>query len=115
MEFPIKVKFRQFTSTMPREHRKRGKKKKGNADIVEPAGNLTQAQDDADPEQPYVQWMHTNDEPNLDAPFGYVEADVKAYFRTVDAKIQDWQAQDQRQEIIDEEGNTNEGMVIRLV
>lgn len=95
---------------MPREHRKRGKKKKGNADTVEPAEKETYHQDDVELEQPQAQWMHTNDEPNLDAPFGYVEADVKAYFRTVDAKIQEWQVQDQRQELVDEEGNTNEGM-----
>ena len=95
---------------MPREHRKRGKKKKGNADVDEPTGTVNHTQDDFELEQPQVQWMHTNDGPNLDAPFGYVEADVKAYFRTVDAKIQDWQAQDQRQEFVDDEGNTNEGM-----
>ncbi|KAF8607482.1 ARM repeat-containing protein [Ceratobasidium sp. AG-I] len=100
---------------MPREHRKRGKKKKGNADVDEPAGTIAHTQDDFEPEQPQVQWMHTNDEPNLDAPFGYVEADVKAYFRTVDAKIQDWQTQDQTQELVDEEGNTNEDKRMFLV
>jgi nucleolar protein 9 len=28
---------------------------------------------------------------NPEAPFGYVDADVKAYFRTVDSQMRDWQ------------------------
>jgi nucleolar protein 9 len=93
---------------MPRENRKRGKKRQGNAEEV----NLVvhDAQHDAEPENAAPQWMHTNDEPNLDAPFGYVEADVKAYFRTVDSKIQEWQSQDYRQEAADDEGDTSEGI-----
>ncbi|PPQ90881.1 hypothetical protein CVT25_007351, partial [Psilocybe cyanescens] len=79
---------------MPRENRKRGKKhKKQNEDE-------SQFYHEPEPE-PQVE---TREEPswivpatdnfgeiNPEAPFGYVDADVKAYFRTVDIQIRDWQ------------------------
>jgi len=47
-----------------------------------------------------------------DAPFGFVDAEVKAYFRTVDSQIRDWQ--ETRTEVEGEGGSAeidpNEGM-----
>ncbi|CAE6532593.1 unnamed protein product [Rhizoctonia solani] len=97
---------------MPREHRKRGKKKKENKEVVK--HELGQ-QDEEIHEEPNTQWMETNDEINLEAPFGYVDPDLKGYFRTVDVRIQDWQSQDHVQDDANEEGNTNEDKRMFLV
>ncbi|KIK07666.1 hypothetical protein K443DRAFT_673245 [Laccaria amethystina LaAM-08-1] len=78
---------------MPRENRKRGKKHKKQAE---------------EPEQPYhsqapppaqetgqPSWILSSskqtEEINPEAPYGYIDADVKAYFRTVDVQIREWQ------------------------
>lgn len=78
---------------MPRENRKRGKKHKKEA---------------AEPEQPHhsqapppaqetsrPSWILSSskqtEEINPEAPYGYIDADVKAYFRTVDVQIREWQ------------------------
>lgn len=92
---------------MPKEHRKRGKKKRGNKEAVE---HEAEQQAEEHHEEPNPQWMETNDDMNLEAPFGYVDPDVKGYFRTVDARIQDWQSQEYVPDDANEEGNTNEGM-----
>ena len=74
---------------MPRENRKRGKRhsKKRPEDV-----------DQQEPHEPEAgpSWIvPTPDaavsEANHEAPFGYVDAEVKAYFRTVDLQISDWQ------------------------
>ncbi|KAF5393695.1 hypothetical protein D9757_000366 [Collybiopsis confluens] len=75
---------------MPRENRKRGKRQK-----------TKQAEEDLVPQaaEPAPQvgpsWIVSaptqDSEFNPEAPFGYVDADVKAYFRTVDVQIRDWQ------------------------
>ncbi|KAL5636681.1 hypothetical protein ACGC1H_000592 [Rhizoctonia solani] len=97
---------------MPREHRKRGKKKKENKEVAE---HESRQQDVEIHQEPNTQWMETNDEMNLEAPFGYVDPDLKGYFRTVDARIQDWQSQDHAQDDANEEGNTNEDKRMFLV
>ncbi|KAG8765077.1 Nucleolar protein 9 [Ceratobasidium sp. 428] len=98
---------------MPRENRKRGKKKKGNAEPTESVEY--DAQLEVGPAQTQPAWMHTNDELNLDAPFGYVDPDVKAYFRTIDSKIQEWQSQGYARGDDDGEGNTNDDKRMFLV
>ncbi|KJA16110.1 hypothetical protein HYPSUDRAFT_47764 [Hypholoma sublateritium FD-334 SS-4] len=77
---------------MPRENRKRGKKhKKLNEEepeykeYVEP-----EAESRGEPSW-IVPATGQVEEINPEAPFGYVDADVKAYFRTVDIQIRDWQ------------------------
>jgi nucleolar protein 9 len=54
---------------------------------------------------------------NPDAPFGFVDQEVKAYFRTVDLQIRDWQ--DTPTEVEGEDENpgadSNEGMFSPLV
>ncbi|TFY55659.1 hypothetical protein EVG20_g9240 [Dentipellis fragilis] len=77
---------------MPRENRKRGKRHKKTQDEDGPAQEEQQQQ--AGPS-----WIVAGEdgahgrggEVNLEAPFGYVDADVKAYFRTVDNQIKEWQ------------------------
>ena len=75
---------------MPREIRKRGKKKSKAEVQTSPTPQYVAEEPDA------LSWMHSS-KPNpptndLEAPFGYVDADVKAYFRTVDLRIRDWQS-----------------------
>lgn len=77
---------------MPRENRKRGKKHKKTAeevaDVVQDAAPYIEEQE-AGPS-----WIvPAREEPTIDpnAPFGYVDAEVKAYFRTVDVQIREWQ------------------------
>jgi nucleolar protein 9 len=81
---------------MPRENRKRGKKHKKSAEehheIVFP--------DKPAPEEPELDnngpsWIvppAAEEEVDREAPFGYVDTDVKAYFRTADLQIRDWQS-----------------------
>jgi nucleolar protein 9 len=99
---------------MPREHRKRGKKHKKNtqdeAHIQEDL-NTTHTE----PEVGEPSWIRPapEDSPeiNIDAPFGYVDADVKAYFRTVDDQIRGWQEADESRGMTEEIKTTdpNEG------
>lgn len=89
---------------MPRENRKRGKKhKKPVQNEPEPPADLEVDQENADHEGELQtggfeggnrpSWVVREREPqvNPEAPFGYVDADVKAYFRTVELQIRDWQ------------------------
>lgn len=90
---------------MPREIRKRGKKNSKAQDPEEPSYPLPAAA--AAVPEPHPQavenegdgpsWMRdapgpSNPNADIEAPFGYVDADVKAYFRTVDLKLREWQA-----------------------
>lgn len=92
---------------MPREHRKRGKKRKAHA--YDTKDEQDACAEGVTVEEPHLEWMQINDEMNLAAPFGYVDPDVKGYFRTVDSQIQDWQSQGYGQDLENVEGNTNEG------
>ncbi|KAJ7667611.1 armadillo-type protein [Mycena polygramma] len=76
---------------MPKEHRKRGKKKKAEPEWQLPEPKIV-------PQEEPPSWIvsapkHAAEEEdvNPEAPFGYVDVDVKAYFRTVDVQIRDWQ------------------------
>ena len=75
---------------MPRENRKRGKK-------------LVKTVD----ENP--SWIISGpkevEEVDPGAPYGYVDADIKAYFRTVDVQIRDWQ--ENRDDDAGEAGDTD--------
>ncbi|KAJ7087237.1 armadillo-type protein [Mycena belliarum] len=80
---------------MPKEHRKRGKKKKPEPEWQPPV-QQSAPEPEPVPEKPEPSWIvpgskDTEDEPNPEAPYGFVDADVKAYFRTVDIQIRDWQ------------------------
>lgn len=98
---------------MPRENRKRGKKHKKQADdnaVHEQHEEHLQA--DAEPHAGPSWIVSAPDRPeaNLEAPFGYVDAEVKAYFRTVDLQIREWQEQGMNTvEQQDEDNDPNEG------
>ena len=97
---------------MPREHRKRGKKHKKQPE------NEPNIQEDlnvahVEPEVGEPSWirpaLENSQEINVEAPFGYVDADVKAYFRTVDEQIRGWQEADESRGIAEETTDPNEG------
>lgn len=109
---------------MPREIRKRGKKKSKAQDHEEFAAPLAPAA--PAPESEFVpvnegdgpSWMRsapsfagpsTNPLADIEAPFGYVDADVKAYFRTVDLKLREWQAGTGEDEDLPEGVDANAG------
>ena len=99
---------------MPRENRKRGKKHKKQPE------QRPEQQHEEEPE-PIVEsldkpsWIISGpkkgQEVDPGAPYGYVDADIKAYFRTVDVQIRDWQ--ENRDEDSGEAGDTdpNERMI----
>ncbi|KAG7096605.1 hypothetical protein E1B28_004022 [Marasmius oreades] len=78
---------------MPRENRKRGKRSKKQT-VESPV-----RKEEPDSNNQYAEagpsWIvsrpEETEELNSEAPFGYVDADVKAYFRTVDTQIRNWQ------------------------
>lgn len=88
---------------MPRENRKRGKRhKKAVQNEQEPADLEVYEGDGGYRSEDKVRGFEDGDRPswvvrdrdpqvNTEAPFGYVDADVKAYFRTVELQIRDWQ------------------------
>lgn len=79
---------------MPRENRKRGKKHKKVPDEPETyVATNEQAHVPKDQAEPswIVSGPSSAEDINPEAPFGYVDTDVKAYFRTVDVQIRDWQ------------------------
>lgn len=92
---------------MPKEFRKRGKRSKKNANDVDlkPQEDHYLAHDNIKEEQRAgPSWIipapKESEDINFEAPFGYLDADVKAYFRTVDVQIRNWQ---------DNEADTAEG------
>ncbi|KAG5634358.1 hypothetical protein H0H81_002263 [Sphagnurus paluster] len=100
---------------MPRENRKRGKKnkKRPEEDVGFQQNNQTAL---VEPElsEPTGEpsWLHSASaqapEFNPEAPFGYVDADVKAYFRTVDVQMRDWQEGEQNVGEEDQDTDPNE-------
>jgi nucleolar protein 9 len=110
---------------MPKEFRKRGKKTKKAAEKDET--NILRR--DQPPREDYTDnyeeepqagrsWIipasKNSEETNLEAPFGYLDADVKAYFRTVDVQIRNWQENEAEAKEINESMDPNEGST-RLV
>ncbi|EPT01842.1 hypothetical protein FOMPIDRAFT_1161063 [Fomitopsis schrenkii] len=100
---------------MPRENRKRGKKhKKATEEDHFRREPLPPRQEE---EQADPSWIvHKQaEEVNKEAPFGYVDAEVKAYFRTVDLQIREWQEQGRPDAGGDEENDPNEDRRLFLV
>ncbi|EPQ59516.1 ARM repeat-containing protein [Gloeophyllum trabeum ATCC 11539] len=82
---------------MPRENRKRGKKHRNSAvDQYEPVPHEQEYEPEAAENEAGPSWIVSAppvETANPEAPFGYVEADIKAYFRTVDLQLREWQDQ----------------------
>lgn len=95
---------------MPKEFRKRGKKNKKGADKDEwkpPKEDRPLNQDQPEEGRSWIiPASKEEDEVNLEAPFGYIDVNVKAYFRTVDVQIRDWQVNEAE---ATEDGDPNEG------
>ncbi len=78
---------------MPRENIKRGKKYKQKQEQHEPHKDVIETH----PPQGEPTWIvsesssETANSHDPEAPFGFLDVDVKAYFRTVDLQIRDWQ------------------------
>ncbi|KAJ7162618.1 armadillo-type protein [Mycena crocata] len=101
---------------MPKEHRKRGKKKKTEPEWQPPvqknhvpeSERVPQFEESVAPSWIVPGTTHLEDDVNPEAPFGYVDVDVKAYFRTVDVQIRDWQDTAAELAANDEESDPNE-------
>lgn len=81
---------------MPREIRKRGKKHKKVQHGVFPEGQGQEGEDHQPNNPGEPSWIvpaceALTEDVHPEAPFGYVDPDVKAYFRAVDEQIQSWQ------------------------
>lgn len=99
---------------MPREIRKRGKKHKKSQHQALPE-TQEQGQDDHHPNSSsepswIVPARNAVEDAHPEAPFGYVDPDIKAYFRTVDEHIQSWQEDGTEPEHEDGGLDPNEGV-----
>lgn len=95
---------------MPREHRKRGKRKRKDiSDALEHDGiveNLPNVAQGNQMEEDRPSWIETAPvEQNIapEAPFGFCDPDLKGYFRTVNDQLREWQEQGIEKEHGDEE------------
>ncbi|KAI0786442.1 armadillo-type protein [Abortiporus biennis] len=97
---------------MPRENRKRGKKHKKPAQPENEQHPPREEEEYVADKEPQAgpSWIVNARIPDIDseAPFGYVEQEVKAYFRTVDVQIREWQDQEHTQEAAEEDVDPNE-------
>ena len=94
---------------MPRENRKRGKKHKKS--VEEPAAAQPPLEQYTEPTAG-PSWIVSGpsaDQYNDEAPFGYVDSEVKAYFRTVDVQLREWQEEGNTASPADGDGDPNEG------
>jgi nucleolar protein 9 len=93
---------------MPRENRKRGKKHKKVLETNQ--DDVTALSQEEETQTAGPSWIVPNpnslEEGNVEAPFGLVDSDVKAYFRTVDVQIREWQenAKEENDEVDPNEG-----------
>lgn len=99
---------------MPKEFRKRGKKKKSAHAEEQPVAEAEQswdAQDEGAGPSWIVQGGEGESTAAVDpaAPFGYVDPDVKAYFRTVDTQLREWQ-ENQHEGEVEEDVDPNESV-----
>jgi nucleolar protein 9 len=118
---------------MPRGLRKRGRRHKEETEQEEQAEVLDESHIDNqtaenDFQTNHVQTGHSppswiipsasryHDEGfNSEAPFGFVDAEVKAYFRTVDVQIREWQESPlEKGEEENVDADPNEGVLIPL-
>lgn len=91
---PLVDKFylRSFVSAiMPREHRKRGKRKKNEIQNEEQEMDVDVEQEATEQLPSWIEPATLNETINPEAPFGFCDPDVKAYFRTVEKQLREWQ------------------------
>ncbi|KAI0334862.1 ARM repeat-containing protein [Cubamyces sp. BRFM 1775] len=80
---------------MPRENRKRGKKHKKKteevADVSQDPAPYIEEQEAVEAGPSWIVSARDSTTVDQNAPFGYVDSEIKAYFRTVDVQIREWQ------------------------
>ncbi|KAI6033881.1 armadillo-type protein [Pisolithus microcarpus] len=82
---------------MPKELRKRGKKRRKSQKEDSPAENVQEHEEPSEGPS----WIISARQPedvNPEVPFGYVDPDIKAYFRTVDDQMRAWQGEEHTQD-----------------
>ncbi|KAL4082064.1 armadillo-type protein [Scleroderma yunnanense] len=80
---------------MPKELRKRGKKHKKSQQEGQPPANVPVNEYEKSSERPsWIISASKTEDVDPEAPFGYVDPDIKAYFRTVDDQIRAWQEEE---------------------
>ena len=91
---------------MPRENRKRGKR-------LNKAKQENRPQNETFNETYEPSWIRPQvvgyTEENPEAPYGYVDNDVKAYFRTVDVQIRAYQEGRESEVAEEDDKDPNEG------
>ena len=99
---------------MPRENRKRGKKhkKKAEEDTYVPREPTAPEEQEPEAGPSWIVQAPDASGPDPNAPFGYVDAEVKAYFRTVDVQLREWQ-EEGHAFAESEDADPNEGMFTR--
>ncbi|KAL5508549.1 NOP9 [Sanghuangporus vaninii] len=88
---------------MPRENRKRGKKHKKQQQDEATHSSETKDLEEEEKQTRGPSWIvernrhgvDDTEDRSLDAPFGYADPDLKAYFKTVDDKLREWQETDE--------------------
>ncbi|KAI0921972.1 hypothetical protein AcW1_004190 [Taiwanofungus camphoratus] len=91
---------------MPRENRKRGKKHKKKTDEAETRHHEAPHESEQ-PSSAGPSWIVSAPEAfevNQEAPFGYVDVQIKTYFRTVDLQIREWQ---ESKAVVEEDGDVD--------
>lgn len=97
---------------MPRENRKRGRRLKKQPEALqteEKTTNHTTYQEIVQEPSWIVAPEQTGQVFDSEAPFGYVDADIKAYFRTADTQMRSWQ-ESREDAVPNGEGDPNQGM-----
>ncbi|KAG1739843.1 armadillo-type protein [Suillus paluster] len=102
---------------MPKENRKRGKKHKKTQEHSQPSRDTNyDSQNSEHHNRPsWIVPTQESEEAHPEAPFGYVDPDIKAYFRTVDDQIRTWQQERPYEEDQTPDLDPNEARRIFLV
>ncbi|KAG6328391.1 hypothetical protein ID866_10698, partial [Astraeus odoratus] len=85
---------------MPKELRKRGKKHKKSQQEAQSSEKHVSYDEKPSAEPSWIISARKPETVNPEAPFGYVDPDIKAYFRTVDDQIRAWQ---EEEHVLDED------------
>lgn len=99
---------------MPRENRKRGKKHKKQPEEAPPPPPPVEEHAEPTAGPSWIVSGPSTNEYNDEAPFGYVDSEVKAYFRTVDVQLREWQEEGNTTAPADGDSDPNEGTEIHL-
>ena len=95
---------------MPRENRKRGKKHKKTQEEPQQAAPEPEYHPEPEAGPSWIVSGPQTEQYNDEAPFGYVDSEVKAYFRTVDVQLREWQEEGYSPAVVDGDIDPNEGM-----